>query len=150
MDTISSQCQAIMFIKQLCHCFKPIIKQKGSFTKILMDISVRYLHNDTIKPNENCGLDIVVDSMTHKVLISDTKLVSFIPSQLRKRTPKLLHICRCELCIITKDMQIDLNISRTINVTNLQQKYIWRHTCNSLFSTKSAVHDKDRLFPDGE
>ena len=42
------------------------------YPKNLMDISVRGLHNDTIKQFENGGLASVVDSVTQKVLISDT------------------------------------------------------------------------------
>ena len=87
---------------------------------MLMEISVRDLHNDKIKPFENGGLTSIVDSMTHKVMISDTTLKSFIPPQVRKMTPKLCHICRCEIWIILKDVQIDLNIFRTILVTDLQ------------------------------
>ena len=37
-----------------------------------MEISVRDLHNDMIKPSENGGLESVVDPVTHKFLISDT------------------------------------------------------------------------------
>ena len=41
---------------------------------MLMEISVRDLHNDTIKFFENGGLAIKIYSVTHKVLISDTTL----------------------------------------------------------------------------
>ena len=51
-----------------------------------MNISVRYLHNDTIKPYENGGLDSVVDSVTQKIPISDSTLKSFIPPHVRKMT----------------------------------------------------------------
>ena len=47
-------------------------------------------------------------------------------------------------------MHIDLNIFRTIPVTDLRHKYLGRHTRNSLFSTTSAAHYKDKVFPDGE
>ena len=56
--------------------------------------------------------------------------------------PKLLHICGYEICIIPKDIQIDLNISRTRIVTDLQHKSTGRQTCNSLFSTESSAHLK--------
>ena len=62
-----------------------------------MEISVRDLQNDMIKPYENGGLASVVDSLTQKVLISDTTLRSFIPPQVRKTTDKLRHICGCKL-----------------------------------------------------
>ena len=103
-----------------------------------MEISVRYVHNDMIKPFNNGGLMNVVDSMTHKVMISDTTLRLFIPSQVRKMTPKLRQICGCELCIITKYMQIYLNIPRTRLVTYLQNTSVEIHTHNSLFITTST------------
>ena len=45
-----------------------------------------------IKTYDNGGLVIVVDSVTHKLLISDTELRSFIPPQVRKMNPKLHQI----------------------------------------------------------
>ena len=45
---------------------------------------------------------------------------------------------------------IDLNRFITNLVTYLQQNYIGRHTQNSAYSTKTAVHDKDKLFPSGK
>ena len=65
-------------------------------------------------------------------------------------TPKLHQICRCDICIIPKDMNIDLNISRTRLVTYLQQKSVGIHIRNILFITASAAHYKDKVFPDGE
>ena len=43
-------------------------------------------------------------------------------------------------------MQIDLDKSRTKLVIDLQQKYVGKHTCNSLFITKSAAHYKEFFF----
>ena len=105
-----------------------------------MDISIRDIHNDMVKPSENRGLASVVDSMTQKVMIIDTTLRSFIPPQVCKMNPKLRQIYGCELCIIPKDMQIDINKFRTIFVTDLQHKYFGRHTCISLLSTTSSAH----------
>ena len=90
---------------------------KEVFPKNLTEIYVRDLQNDMIKPFDNGGLASVVDSPTNKVLISDTTLTSFLTPQVSKMTPKLRQICRCELCIIPKDIHIDLNIFRTILVT---------------------------------
>ena len=67
-----------MCIKQCCHCVKPKIKSKGSFPEMLTDISVRDLHNDTIKTSENGGLVSVVDYVTQKVLMSYITLRSCI------------------------------------------------------------------------
>ena len=84
-----------------------------------MDISVRYLHNYIIETFYNIVLASVVYYVTHKVLISDTPLSSFIPQQVCKMTPKLRQICGCEICIILKDMKVNLNIYITIIVTDL-------------------------------
>ena len=71
---------------------------------MLMDLSVRDIHNDMIKPSGKCGLDSVADSATQKLLISDTTLRLFILPQVRKMTPRLPHIRECKIFIITKDM----------------------------------------------
>ena len=116
----------------------------------MIEISVRDLHNDTIKTSKNSWLESVVDSMTQKLMIRDTTLRSFIPPQFCEITPKLRHICVCEICIIPKDMQIDLNIFRIRLLTDLQQKSVGIHKRNSLFITTSARHYKDKVFEDGE
>ena len=64
--------------------------------------------------------------------------------------PRLRHIFGYELFITPKDMQTDLNIFRRRLVKNLKQRSVERYTCNSLFSTTSAAHYKDKVFPDGE
>ena len=73
-----------------------------------------------IKSYENGGLDSVVDSLTHKFLISDTTLTSFIPPQVSNISPRLRQICGCDICIVPNAMQIDLNIFITNLVTYLQ------------------------------
>ena len=115
-----------------------------------MEIYVKDLHNYMIKPFDTGGLTSVVYSVTHKVLKIDTILRSFMPPQVSKITPKLRQICGCEVCIIPKDIHIDLNIFRTILVTYLQQKSVGSHTHNILFSTTSAAHYKYEVFPYGE
>ena len=84
-----------------------------------MDIYVRDICNNMIKPYGNFVLVSVVDYVTHKALIIDTALRSFIPPQVRKMTPKLCQIFRCEICIILKDMQIGLNRFRTMLAIDL-------------------------------
>ena len=107
---------------------------------MLMDTSVRDIHNDMIKPFYNSGLVSVFDSMTHKVLMSDTTLSSFIPPQDRKMTPKLSQICRCDICVTAKYMKIDLNRLRKILVADIQKNYVERNTRNSLFITTSDAN----------
>ena len=73
-----------------------------------MDIYVRDLQNDMIKPYYNGGLASVFDSTTQKLLISDTTLRPFIPPKLRKMTPRS-----------PKDIQIALYKFKKIIVTYL-------------------------------
>ena len=103
-----------------------------------MDISVRDPHNDMIKPYDNGGLEIIVDSVTQKVLISDTALRSLIPTQCCKMTPKLRQICGYVPFIFPKDMHIGLNRFRTGLVTYLKQNSVGRHTRNILLIITSA------------
>ena len=65
-------------------------------------------------------------------------------------TPILRHIYGCGIWIITKDIQINFNISRKKIVTILQQKSFGIHTCNSAYINTSAAHYKKKVFPDGD
>ena len=65
-----------------------------------MDNYVKDIHNDMIKSYDNCGLDSVFDSVTNKVLISDTTSRLFIPLIVHKMTPILHQICGYEIFII--------------------------------------------------
>ena len=77
------------------------------------------LHNAMIKPSNNGWLENIVYAMTQKLLTRYTTLRSFSPSQVWKTTPRLHQTYRCEICIISKDMHIGLNIFRTILVIYL-------------------------------
>ena len=114
--------------------------QKEVSPNHLIEISVRGLHHDMIKTSDNDGLGIVVDSVTLEIMISDTTLRLFIPLQVRKKNPRLRQICGCDILISPKVIQIDFNRPRTKIVTDLQQKYVRRNTCNSEVSTTSASH----------
>ena len=111
-----------------------------------MNISVRNLHNDMIKPSDNGRLDSVVDSMINRVMIRDTPLRYFIIPNVRKMTPRLRHICGCEIFMIPKDTYIDLNIFKTKLVSELQQNSVDRHTHNSAYIPTSAKNHKETLF----
>ena len=115
-----------------------------------MDISDRDLHKDMIKPSDNGGLESAADSVAQKVLIIDITLRSFIPPPVRKMTPKLCQICRYKLCIIMKDIQIDLNIFRKSIEVYTQLKSTRIYTRNILFITIRFAHYKHKVFPDGE
>ena len=103
-----------------------------------------------IKISDNSGLECVVDSATNKLLISDTTLRSFIPTKVHIMNPRLRQIYIFKYCITAKDMDIGFNRFRTNLVETFQQKYVCRHTFNSVYSTTSASHCKDKVFPYSE
>ena len=51
--------------------------------------------------------------------------------------PKLRKVFGCKIFIITKDMNMDLNIPRINLTTDLQQKCVGIHTRNSAYINKS-------------
>ena len=63
-----------MFSSDVATVLNPELNQKKILPKQLIEISVRDLHNDMIKPYDNGGLESVINSATHKFLISDTTL----------------------------------------------------------------------------
>ena len=117
---------------------------------MLMDISVRNLNNDMIKPSENGGLKSVIYLVTQKFLISDKTLRLFIPPQVWKMNPGLRKIWKCELFIIPKYTKVDLNIYETKLLRYLQQNSDWGHTRKNIFSTINDAYYKEKLYPDCE
>ena len=75
---------------------------------MLVEIYVRGIQNDMINPYDNGGLEILVDSVTHKLLKIDKALRLFIPPKIRKMTPRS-----------PKDIQIALYKFKKIIVTYL-------------------------------
>ena len=57
-----------------------------------MDISVRDLQNDAIKPSDIGGLEILVDSGTNKVRIIDITLGFLMPPRVCNNNPILRQI----------------------------------------------------------
>ena len=65
-------------------------------------------------------------------------------------TPILRQICGCELCIITKDIHIDLNRFRTNIVSDLQQESFGTHEHKISYINTSDSHYNSKVFLDGE
>jgi hypothetical protein len=85
--------------------------EKERVGKLLLEISVRELHNWLVGPVEDGGLASARDA-NGKVLISDTALRYLLPPQLRKMTPGHKQMCGCEICIVAKSLQGSLNMWR--------------------------------------
>ena len=85
--------------------------QKERVNKLLLQISIRELHNDMLLPPDEGGFKEAWDE-TGKVRISDTAMRALLPEQARKMTPRHKQMCGCEVCIQIRLHQIDLNAWR--------------------------------------
>ena len=75
--------------------------------KLLLQTSVRELHNDLIKSEKLGGLPTVWNNK--KLLVSDTALRYLMPRQVKKFTPRYNQMCGYEICIHCKQLQSTLN-----------------------------------------
>ena len=85
--------------------------------------------------------------MKQTLLISDTPLSLFIPSEVHQMIPELRQTCKCEIFLVCKYIHIYVKVSITKIVSYLKQKYVVRHILNSKFSTTCYAHYKDKNFP---
>ena len=74
----------------------PETNRKGIISKYLIEISIRELHDDLIKPPPT-GLPEVYDINKELLLISESTLRSFIPPKMRAMSPAQRQICGCEI-----------------------------------------------------
>ena len=75
--------------------------------KYLIQISIRELKNDLVKPKNEGGLSEVWNG--NKLLVSDTGLRYIISVNVKKFTPRYKQMCGCEVFIQTKQLQRSLN-----------------------------------------
>ena len=79
----------------------PKTQKREPVTKLLLQISVRELHDDLIGPPPK-GLPSVYDPISNQLLVSESTLRAMLPPQLRRMTNAQKDICGCECCISTK------------------------------------------------
>jgi hypothetical protein len=76
--------------------------------KLLIEISIRELHNDLLKLPESGNLAEARD-VEGKVIISDSVLRCLLPPQLWKMTARHKQMCGCKVCLTVIGMQQSLN-----------------------------------------
>lgn len=91
--------------------------KKERVGKLLLEISIRELHNDLIelpvdKGGAGGGLPSARDARTDRIIISDTALRYLLPPQLVGMTEKHKQMCGCEVCLIADSHQKSLNARR--------------------------------------
>ena len=88
--------------------------------KLLRNISIRELHND-LMAEPPLGLKEALDQKGN-CLISDTSLNSLMPPNVKKMSNKYKMMCGCEICILVKGMQNDLNAYRLLLLRKFENK----------------------------
>jgi hypothetical protein len=97
----------------------PVTGKKERVPKLLLQIPVRELHNNLLKPVEEGGLPEAHDD-NGRALISDTALRSMMPEQLRRATERHKRMCGCEICIMVRSLQETLNAWRKHHINKLK------------------------------
>jgi hypothetical protein len=86
--------------------------------KLLLEISVRELHNDLL--DDKKGLKEARNEKG-EVLISDTALRYLLPKQIRKMTACHKQMCGCETCITVRSLQESLNSYRARQLREMKK-----------------------------
>jgi hypothetical protein len=89
--------------------------------KLLLEISVRELHNDLVDTPENGGLAEARDK-SGNVLISDTALRYLLPPQLKRMSASHKQMCGCEKCLSIRTLHQSLNAWRFRCLRELRER----------------------------
>ena len=87
-------------------------KVKRRVPKLLLECSMRQLHNELIDSLDDGGLVGARHVITNYVIISDTMLRYLVPPKLRLMTDNQKMMCGCAICNTSKYMQESLNAWR--------------------------------------
>ena len=79
-------------------------KVKRRVPKLLLECSMRQLHNELIASPDYGGLVGARHAITNDVIISDTMLRSLATPQLRPMTDNHKMMCGCDICNTSKYM----------------------------------------------
>eukprot|EP00978_Attheya_sp_CCMP212_P035056 scaffold150474_cov61-Attheya_sp.AAC.1 len=89
--------------------------------KLLLECSVRELHNTLISPTSEGGLEEAKDRVTGEVIISDTMLRNIMPAQIRRMQEHHKQMCGCDYCNTATSMQSSLNAWRKTKVKTVTE-----------------------------
>ena len=100
--------------------YNPVTGVKERTGKLLLEISVRELHNDMLLPENKGGFAGVRDA-DGCIIISDTTLRKLLPKELRPATETHKQLCGCELCNTAASLQKTLNAFWSQNLQQMEQ-----------------------------
>ena len=97
-------------------------KVKRRVPKILLECSMRQLHNYLISSPADGGLLGAIHAIKNDVIISDTMLCSLTPPQVRAMIDNHKMMCGCAICNTSKYMQESLNAWRRKQLKIMKNK----------------------------
>ena len=97
-------------------------KVKRRVPKLLLECSMRQLHNELIASPNDGGLVGARHAITNDVIFSDTMLCSLATPQLRPMTDNQKMMCSCAIFNISKHMQESLNAWRLKQLKIMKEK----------------------------
>ena len=97
-------------------------KEKRRVPKLLLECSMRQLHNELIASPDDGGLVGARHAIINDLIISDTMLRSLAPTQLRPMTDNYKMMCGCAICNTSKYMQESLNAWRRKQLKFMKEK----------------------------
>ena len=104
--------------------------------KLLLEISIRELHQDLLQPPP-VGLADVYCKSSKKCLISESFLRNIIPPQLRPITFSQKQLCGCETCTVMRLIHSSL--------VKFRKKVIQSHNPQSRTVTRSRTNSSDSI-----
>ena len=97
-------------------------KVKRRVPKLLLECSMRQLHNELVASPYDGGLIGSRHAETNDVILSDTMLRSLAPPQLYLMTDNQKMMCGCSICNTSKYMQEYLNAWRRKQLKIMKDK----------------------------
>ena len=97
-------------------------KVKRRVPKLVLECSMKQLHNELIASPDDGGLVGARHYITNDAIISDTMLCSLAPPQLRPMTDNHKMMCGCAICNTSKYMQESLNAWRRKQLKIMKEK----------------------------
>ena len=92
---------------------------KTRVPKLLLECSVRELHNELISAVAEGGLEEARNRVSGEVIISDTMLRNIMPPQIRRMKEHHKQMCGCDYCNTATTMQASLNAWRKTKLKSL-------------------------------
>ena len=125
-------------------------KVKRRMPKLLLECSMRQLHNELIASLDDGDLLGAIHAKTNDLIISDTMLRSLAHPQLLTMADNHKMMCGCAICNTSKYMQESLNSCRRKQLKIMKDKAENSRGSKKDELTQSYKSYADYAFPDNE